>query len=81
MSWDFRKPGTRVCVCYNVSNDQALALWRTTPSVEALTQQHHCGQNCAMCIPYFRTLLDEFQRGEWPPCNKSETNWFGAKHG
>ena len=26
MGWDFRKLGERICVCYDVSNRQALAL-------------------------------------------------------
>lgn len=82
MGWDFRKPGTRICVCFDVSNARALELWETSdvPNVGQLTQLHGCGTNCGMCIPYFQTLLKEYQRGEWPaekaPC---DTNWFGAK--
>lgn len=85
MSWDFRKIGTRICVCYNVTNDQALTSWRSeeSPSVESLSKRFNCGQNCGMCIPYFRTLLKEFQRGAWP-CNsesESKNEWFGVKNG
>ncbi|MCB9893853.1 MAG: (2Fe-2S)-binding protein [Planctomycetes bacterium] len=84
MSWDFRKPGTRICVCYNATNDQALTAWRSSkaPSVDQLTKEFECGRNCAMCLPYFATLLNEYQKGTWPanPA-QADTNWFGAKHG
>jgi bacterioferritin-associated ferredoxin len=82
MSWDFRKPGTRICVCYNVTNDQALELWRASdnPTVGRLTQLFDCGRNCAMCIPYFEALLREYQNGTWPEGARQDTNWFGAKH-
>ena len=82
MSWDFRKPGTRVCVCYDVTNQQALDLWRQTdnPTVGRLTQLYDCGRNCAMCIPYFETLLQEYKQGKWPAEAGQDKNWFGAKH-
>ena len=85
MSWDFRKPGTRICVCYNTTNDQALAVWRGSkvPSVQQLTTQFECGRNCAMCLPYFASLLTEYQLGKWPQeeATAADPNWFGAKHG
>ncbi|MCB9932461.1 MAG: (2Fe-2S)-binding protein [Planctomycetes bacterium] len=83
MSWDFRQPGTRICVCYDVSNDDALKLWRESaqPSVDQLKDKHGCGNNCAMCIPYFRTLLREYQRGKWPKgeATNADAAWFGVK--
>lgn len=68
MNWDFRRQGARICVCYDVSNDQALAAWRAAenPSVDQLSRQFHCGRHCAMCIPYFETLLSEYKAGCWP---------------
>jgi len=81
MTWDFRKPGTRICVCYDVSNSQALDVWRKAdnPTVGSLTQLFDCGRNCAMCIPYFETLLSEYQAGSWPEGAQADTAWFGGK--
>jgi bacterioferritin-associated ferredoxin len=83
MSWDFRELGTRICVCYDVTNEQALKVWREeAATVGKLTQLFDCGRNCAMCIPYFETLLTEFQAGTWPVDPASDDgNWFGGKHG
>ncbi|MCA8911520.1 MAG: (2Fe-2S)-binding protein [Planctomycetes bacterium] len=81
MGWDFRKLGERICVCYDVSNQQALEAWQAGPaSVGSLTQKFRCGSNCGMCIPYFHTLLREYQRGEWPAEDAGQTadDWFGA---
>jgi bacterioferritin-associated ferredoxin len=64
--WDYRKPGTRICVCFDVTNTQALEVWRSEPHVGALTTRFGCGTNCGMCIPYFDDLLAEWQRNEWP---------------
>jgi len=64
--WDYRKPGTRVCVCFDVTNTQALETWQAAPHVGALTERFACGTNCGMCIPYFNELLSEWQRGCWP---------------
>ncbi|MHC4841951.1 MAG: (2Fe-2S)-binding protein [Planctomycetota bacterium] len=66
MTWNFRKPDTRICVCFHVTNDEARQVWEVTPEVEALTRVHNCGKRCASCIPYFETLLKEYQSGEWP---------------
>lgn len=68
MDWDFRAPGTNICVCYQVSNTQALEAWRAAdaPSVELLGRLFHCGRHCAMCLPYFETLLGEWRQGQWP---------------
>lgn len=65
--WDYRKVGTRICVCFDVSNTDALQTWEQTPSVGELTRRFSCGNNCGMCIPYFAELLAEWQRGTWPP--------------
>jgi bacterioferritin-associated ferredoxin len=85
MSWDFRQPGTRICVCYDVTNSQALDVWRGgAATVGKLTQLFDCGRNCAMCIPYFETLLSEFQQGKWPAQaepGKQDASWFGGKNG
>jgi bacterioferritin-associated ferredoxin len=67
MTWDFRQQDTRICVCYDVTNTQALEVWRAgSTSVGKLTQLFDCGKHCAMCIPYFETLLSEFTQGKWP---------------
>ena len=68
MNWDFRKRGTRICVCYDVDNDSALKVWEDSdqPSVAELNREFRCGNNCAMCIPYFQDLLAEYRAGEWP---------------
>ncbi|MBK9975902.1 MAG: (2Fe-2S)-binding protein [Planctomycetes bacterium] len=68
MDWDYRKPGTRICVCFDVSNDDALEAWRIgdDPSVEQLTRLFHCGRRCSLCIPLLDTLLSEFKAGCWP---------------
>jgi NAD(P)H-nitrite reductase large subunit len=64
--WDFRKVGTRICVCFDVTNTQALETWHEQPNVGALTARYSCGTNCGMCIPYFNDLLAEWQQGKWP---------------
>jgi NAD(P)H-nitrite reductase large subunit len=83
MSWDFRQPGTRICSCFDVSNDDALKVWRESsqPSIDELKAKHGCGENCATCLPYFRTLLREYLRGKWPKveAREGDTDWFGAK--
>lgn len=68
MSWDFRKLGTNICVCYAVTNQQALEAWQASPEpgTELLARLFHCGNNCAMCVPYFETLLAEWKSGTWP---------------
>lgn len=82
MRWDFRQAGARICVCYNVTNQHALEAWRAakSPSVEDLRSKFNCGQNCGMCIPYFRTLLSEYQKGKWPlDGSATAADWFGTK--
>ncbi len=81
MSWDYRKPGTRICVCFGVSNTRALEVWHESdsPTVGRLTQLFGCGTHCAMCIPYFNDLLREYRNGSWPAQPASDTSWFGAK--
>ncbi|MDC1142706.1 (2Fe-2S)-binding protein [Planctomycetota bacterium] len=68
MTWDFRKPDSRICVCFEVTNDQALEVWKVSPEVAALRRVYDCGKRCAKCIPYFETLLKEYKAGTWPPC-------------
>jgi NAD(P)H-nitrite reductase large subunit len=82
MGWDFRKLGERICVCYDVTNLQALETWRAGhANVGSLTQKFRCGGNCGMCIPYFHTLLAEYQCGEWPAGEAAQPadDWFGVK--
>ncbi|MBE7492146.1 MAG: hypothetical protein HS108_10375 [Planctomycetes bacterium] len=73
MDWDFRRPGTTICVCYQVTNSQALEAWLSAdePSVALLGRLFHCGNHCALCVPYFETLLAQWRQGQWPtenPC-------------
>jgi bacterioferritin-associated ferredoxin len=64
--WDYRKPDTRICVCFNVTNTQAAQVWQSEPRVSELTGRYGCGTNCGMCIPYFEELLADWQQGKWP---------------
>ncbi|MEE9311016.1 MAG: hypothetical protein V3V10_01265 [Planctomycetota bacterium] len=66
MTWDFRKLGTRVCVCFEVTNEQACEIWQYSPEVSALRRNLNCGKKCGRCIPFFETLLEEYKSGTWP---------------
>ncbi|MBX3473833.1 MAG: (2Fe-2S)-binding protein [Planctomycetes bacterium] len=79
MDWDFRRLGVNICVCYQVTNAQALAAWQATdqPSVEQLGRLFHCGHHCAMCVPYFQSLLQEWKQGTWPPTGDACRNASG----
>jgi bacterioferritin-associated ferredoxin len=67
MGWDFRAPGTRVCVCFNVTNTDALALWQAGHAgLAELNRRLLCGSNCGLCQPYFLDLWSEYTRGLWP---------------
>ncbi len=50
---EYRTVGARICVCFDVSDSDALQTWQVTPRVGELTRRFSCGDNCGMCLPYF----------------------------
>jgi bacterioferritin-associated ferredoxin len=48
------------CVCFDVSFERlkALALAEGITDIEALGERIEFGQNCGLCLPYIRLMLE-----------------------